>query len=101
MVGMLGISRRGRKVRKVRLNDTGAVRNMGDGPGLRHPGSTLFGDEVRGNFISDEALPTTTQLLFRLGDRPISSASPDRGAAGLYRERRLPAGFAGGGRCLP
>ncbi len=73
-----------------RLNDTEALRG-----GLRHPGSTLYGTEVREDRVSDEALPTYPTLLFGLGPRPQSAASPNRGAACLYRDRRFSAAGAG------
>lgn len=64
-------------------------------PGIRHPGSTLYGDEVRGNRMGDTSLPTTTQIGFGLGARYLPLESPDRGAACLYRERRFPGALVG------
>jgi len=82
---------------RKRLNSTEGIRRMGgEGAlGLRHPGSTLFGEEIRGNFVSDPGIPTTPQLFFGLGGRALAPSSPDRGAACLYRDRRAPGTLAG------
>ena len=63
-------------------------------PGIRPPGGTLYGDEVRGNRIGVPGLPETANLGFGLVGG-IALESPDRGAASLYRERRWPGALAG------